>query len=407
LNGTDTNFGEYAVNIKDKTAIVGVGLTDYYRRGQSGAKTHLTLCLEAILKACDDAGIKPQEIDGFASYRDDMNAALVAPALGAKEVRFSNLVWGGGGGGSCAAVGNAAAAIHAGYCDVVAIYHGIRQPAGERFGETFARPPAPGGSGVASGRDFIAPYGLMSPGQMFALMVRRHMHLYGTTSEHLGHVAITQRLHARRNPKALRRDPMTMDDYFNSRMISDPFRLFDYCNENDGAGALILVSAERARDLKQKPAYVMGVAQGGAGGWGNSISQQTMPEEIYATAGHGQLARDLYKMAGVGPEDIDVAELYDHFTGMVLLQLEDYGFCKKGESGPLAASGALRWDSGEIPVNTHGGNLSEVYLHATTHMVEGVKQLRGTSTSQVKDAELVLVTGGPSPVPSSSMILRC
>jgi len=200
---------------------------------------------------------------------------------------------------------------------------------------------------------------------------------------------------------------MTMDDYFNSRMISDPFRLFDYCNENDGAGALILVSAERARDLKQKPAYVMGVAQGGAGGWGNSISQQTMPEEIYATAGHGQLARDLYKMAGVGPEDIDVAELYDHFTGMVLLQLEDYGFCKKGESGPLAASGALRWDSGEIPVNTHGGNLSEVYLHATTHMVEGVKQLRGTSTSQVKDAELVLVTGGPSPVPSSSMILRC
>jgi len=219
-------------------------------------------------------------------------------------------------------------------------------------------------------------------------------------------VAMTQREHARRNPKALRRDPMTLDDYYNSRMISDPFRLFDYCNENDGAGAVIVVSAERAKDMKQKPAYIMAVAQGGAGGWGQSITQQTMPEEIYSTAGHGQLARDLYKMAGVGPGDIDVAELYDHFTGMVLLQLEDYGFCGKGESGPLAAEGGLRWDTGKIPTNTHGGNLSEVYLHATTHIVEGVRQIRGTSTSQVKDVELALVTGGPSPVPSSSMILR-
>lgn len=394
------------MTIKDKTAIVGVGLTDYYRRGQSGIKGHLDLCLEAILKACDDAGINPTEIDGFASYMDEMNSSIVAPALGIPEVRFSNLAWGGGGGGACAAIGNAAAAIEAGFCDVAVVYHGIRQPMGQRFGEVFARAPAPGSTATATGRDFIAPYGLMAPGQMFALIVRRHMHLYGTTSEHLAHVAMTQREHARRNPLAIRRDPMTMEDYFNSRMISDPFRLFDYCNENDGAGALIIVSAERAKDLKQKPAYIMGVAQGGAGGWGNSIGHQTMPEEIYATAGHGQIARDLYKMAGVGPEDIDVAELYDHFSGMVLLQLEDYGFCEKGESGPLAASGGLRWDTGKIPVNTHGGNLSEVYFHGTTHMIEGVRQIRGTSTAQVEDAELALVTAGPSPIPSSAMILR-
>jgi acetyl-CoA acetyltransferase len=316
------------------------------------------------------------------------------------------VVWGGGGGGACAAIGNAAAAIVAGHCNVAAVYHGIRQPPGQRFGEVFARSPTPGGTATAAGRDFIAPYGLMAPGQMFALIVRRHMHLYGTTSEHLAHVAMTQREHARRNPKAIRQDPMTMEDYFNARMISDPFRLFDYCNENDGAGALILVSAERARDLKQKPAYVMAVAQGGAGGWGNSIGHQTMPEAIYATAGHGQIASDLYAMAGVGPNDIDVAELYDHFSGMVLLQLEDYGFCDQGESGALAAAGGLRWDTGKIPVNTHGGNLSEVYLHGTTHMIEGVRQIRGTSTAQVEDAELALVTGGPSPIPSSSMILH-
>ena len=394
------------MSIKDKCAIVGVGLTDYYKRGQSGAKSHLDLCLEAILQACDDAGIRPQEIDGFSSYMDEMNASIVAPALGCPEVRFSNLVWGGGGGGSCAAVGAAAAAIHAGYCEVAVVYHGIRQPSDQRFGEVFARPPGNAGTVSSAGRDFIAPFGLMAPGQMFALMVRRHMHLYGTTTDHLAAVAMTQREHARRNPKALRRDPMTLEDYYASRMISDPFRLFDYCNENDGAGAVIVVSAERARDMKQKPAYIMAVAQGGAGGWGQSITQQTMPDDIYPTAGHGQLARDLYRMAGVGPQDIDVAELYDHFTGMVLLQLEDYGFCGKGESGPLAASGGLRWDTGKIPVNTHGGNLSEVYLHATTHIVEGVRQIRGSSTAQVKDVELALVTGGPSPVPSSSMILR-
>jgi len=394
------------MTIRDKTAIVGIGLTDFYKRGQSGSKTHLHLCLEAILNACDDAGIDPSEIDGFSSYMDEMNAGIVAPALGIPEVRFSNLVWGGGGGGAAAAVGNAAAAIAAGYCDVVAVYHGIRQPTGQRFGQVFARPSTAGTTATPMGRDFIAPYGLMAPGQMFALITRRHMHQYGTTTDHLAAVAITQREHARRNPRALRRDPMTLEDYYNSRMISDPFRLFDYCNENDGAGALIVVSAERARDMKQKPAYIMGVAQGGAGGWGNALGHQTMPEDIYPTAGHGQIARDLYKMAGVGPKDIDVAELYDHFTGMVLLQLEDYGFCGKGESGPMAAEGGLRWDTGIIPTNTHGGNLSEVYFHATTHMVEGVRQIRGTSTAQVKDAEICLVTGGPSPVPSSGMILR-
>lgn len=392
------------MSIKDKCAIAGVGLTDYYKRGQSGAKSHLALCLEAILKACDDAGIKPEEIDGFASYMDEMNASIVAPALGIPEVKFSNLVWGGGGGGAAAAVGNAAAAIAGGVCDVVAVYHGIKQPTDQRFGEAFARTPA--SSAIAAGRDFLAPYGLMAPGQMFSLMMMRHMHLYGTKPEHLGAVAIAHREHAMRNPKALRRDRLTMDDYFNSRMISEPFRLLDYCNENDGAGCVIVVSAERAKDLKQKPAYIMGVAQGGAGAWGQSIMHQTMPEDIYTTAGHGQLARDLYKMAGVGPQDIDCAQFYDHFTGLVLMQLEDYGFCGKGESGPFVESGAIRWDGGSLPVNTHGGNLSEVYLHATTHMVEGVRQIRGTSTSQVKDAELVLVTAGPSPVPSSGMILR-
>ena len=138
----------------------------------------------------------------------------------------------------------------------------------------------------------------------------------------------------------------------------------------------------------------------------SALTEQQMPDEIYATAGHKEVARNLFRMAGVGPEDIDVAELYDHFSGMVLLQLEDYGFCERGESGPYVAEGNIRWPDGKLPVNTHGGNLSEVYLHGTTHMAEAVRQLRGTSTAQVEDAEIALVTAGPSPIPTSSLILR-
>jgi acetyl-CoA acetyltransferase len=232
------------------------------------------------------------------------------------------------------------------------------------------------------------------------------MALYGTKPEHLGAQCISQREHAIRNPKALMRSPMTLEDYFASRMICDPFHLFDCCQENDGAGAVIVVPAERARDFKQRPAYIMGVAQGGSAGWGSWMGQHNQWDEVYPTAGHGLIAKNLYKMAGVGPKDINVVEFYDHFSGMVLLQLEDYQLCGKGESGPFVAEGHTKWNGGSLPVNTHGGNLSEVYLHATTHIVEGVRQIRGISTSQVKDAELCLVTGGPSPVPSSGMILR-
>ncbi len=394
------------MSIKDRTCIAGVGTTDYYKRGQSGDKSALVLCCEAIMAACEDGGIAVEEIDGFSSYADSNSAAIVAPALNIPEVRYSNLVWGGGGGGACAAVANAAAAIVGGFANVVAVYHAIKQPQTGRFGQAFARTGGAYGAGGTPGADFIAPFGLMSPAQMFALIIQRHMYEYGTKPEHLGTVGVTFREHARRNPKALMQAPLTLEDYFASRIIAAPLRLFDCCQENDGAGAVIVVSAERARDLKQRPIYIMAGSQGGHGRWGESITEQQMPDEIYATAGHTEVARNLFRMAGVGPEDIDVAELYDHFSGLVLLQLEDYCFCGRGESGPFVAEGNIRWPDGKLPVNTHGGNLSEVYLHGTTHMVEAVRQLRGTSTAQVEDAELALVTAGPSPVPTSSMILR-
>jgi acetyl-CoA acetyltransferase len=353
--------------------------------------------------ALAESGLDRREIDGFASYSVDSNdPSLLAPALGIPNVNFSNLVFGGGGGGTCGAIANAAAAIIAGLARVVMVYKVITQPPHMRFGAAY------GSAQVAADpmSDFHRPFGLISPVQFFALLLRRHMHRYGTKPRHLAEVAVQTRAHARRNPKALKREPLTIEDHQASRLIADPFRLFDCCQENDGGAVVLVTSAERARDLRQKPIYIMAGAQGGDSLWGQGLTSQNQPEELYTTAGHRHLARRLYEMAGIGPADVDVALFYDHFSGMVLLQLEDYGFCAAGEAGPFVENGGISWEGGRLPVNTHGGNLSEVYLLGMTHVAEAVRQLRGESTSQVDGAEIALVTAGPSNLPTSSLLLR-
>jgi acetyl-CoA acetyltransferase len=201
------------------------------------------------------------------------------------------------------------------------------------------------------------------------------------------------------------RTPMTIDDYFKAPMIADPLCLFDFCLETDGAVAVITTSAERARDLRHPPAYVLASANGGNGRWGQAVGWMGMPEEYFASSGHRPVAARVYEMAGVEPADIDVALLYDHFTPMVLMQLEDYGFCEIGESGPFVAEGNIRWPDGSLPVNTHGGNLSEAYIIGMTHVREAVEQLRGTAVNQVDGASIALVTGGPASIPVSALIL--
>jgi acetyl-CoA acetyltransferase len=200
--------------------------------------------------------------------------------------------------------------------------------------------------------------------------------------------------------------PMTLADHAAAPRIVDPFGLFDCCLETDGANAIVLVAADRARDCRQRPVYVMSGAQGtgpryGSGAW----AMQYMPEEDYATGNTQALAADLWGRAGIGPADVDVAQIYDHYSGMVLLQLEDLGFCKRGEGGPFAASGALAWPDGALPTNTAGGSLSEAYIHGLNHVVEAVKQLRGTAVNQVRDAETCLVASG-SGIPTSALLLR-
>jgi acetyl-CoA acetyltransferase len=233
------------------------------------------------------------------------------------------------------------------------------------------------------------------------------MHLYGTTREHFAEVCISERANAITRPTALRTEALTLDDYFNARMISDPLCLFDYTMESDGAVAVITVAADRAKDLRQPPVYIMGSAHGGTGRWGPALFRYfQIPDDEFASSGHRPVARRVYEMAGITPADVDVALLYDHFSPMVIMQLEDYGFCPIGEGGPFVADGNIRYKTGTIPVNTHGGNLSEAYIIGMTHVREAVEQLRGTAVNQVEDAEIALVTGGPASLPVSASILR-
>jgi acetyl-CoA acetyltransferase len=238
------------------------------------------------------------------------------------------------------------------------------------------------------------------------MLARRHMAQYGTKREHLAEVAISQRANAARRETAIMREPLTMDDYLSARMIADPLCLYDYTLETDGAVAVITTSIERARDLRQPPVHVMASAHGGAGRWGQFMGWFQMPDEIFASSGHRPVAKRAYEMAGIEPADVDVALLYDHFSPMVLMQLEDYGFCPIGESGPFVAEGNIRWPDGRIPVNTHGGHLSEAYIIGMTHIREAVEQLRGVAVNQVEDAEIALTTGGPAALPVSCLILR-
>lgn len=397
--------------LKDRTAVVGVGATPYYRRGRSQPQTITELACKAILAALDDAGLNVDDLDGFAYYSGGFDTSLIAQILGVPEVRFTASLTGGGG-GSAGSVGLAAAAVASGQAEVVVSVMALQQ-ATRRFGAIFAAKQGEDDTGDSPYRpastpqtDFITPSGLVGPGQMFSLLAQRHMHQYGTTREHFAEVAMSTRDNAGRRPTALMRDPLTLDQYMSARLIAEPLCLYDFCLETDGAVAVVTTSAERAADLRHPPVYISGTAHGGSGSWGQAIGWLGMPDGEFASSGHRSVAPRVYEMAGVGPADIDVALLYDHFTPMVLMQLEDYGFCPVGESGPFVADGNIRWKTGTIPVNTHGGNLSEAYIIGMTHVKEAVEQLRGTAVNQVSGAEHALVTGGPASIPTSALILR-
>ncbi len=382
--------------LRGKVAIVGIGETPYYKRGQA-PEPEFKLGLRAILAACQDAGLDPRAIDGFASYSNDRNdPSRFAAALGVRELRFSNMQWGGGGGGGSGAVSNAAAAIAGGLADCVVVYRALAQGQFGRFGQGTRAPAVMGDPAL------WMPYGLLSPAQMFAMRVIRLMHERGIRQEALRAVALASYHHAQQNPRAVMYGrPLSEADYEASRWIVEPFHLYDCCQENDGAAALLLVSAERARDLRQKPAYLLGAVQGseyraGAGSHNN-------PD--YATASFKTLAPRLYAMAGVRPKDVDVVQSYENFTGGVVMSLIEHGFCSYEEANEFLVPKNLLAPDGALPLNTSGGNLAECYMHGLELQVEAVRQIRGTSPNPVPGAQVALVGSGPMVTPASCMIV--
>ena len=378
--------------------IVGIGQTRY-TRWNDDIGSELSLVCEALLAAANDAGLDVSRIDGIASFAGDSSEpSLIQAALGLSELRLSALLWGGGGGGSCGAVDLAAMAVESGRAKYVAVTRSLAQGQTGRYGLYDPN---------WRHASFIHPFGLLAPPQLLALAVRRHMHEYGTTSEQLGAFAVTCRAHAQRNPNAVMRNrPLDIATYLAGRMIADPLRVYDCCLETNGACALIVTTWEHARDLCERPAIILSSIHGSSGGWSSGpLGAHNQPLDRYASIGAAQLASELYAKAGIGPSDLDVAQVYDNFTGAAMMAMEDYRLCERGESGPFVQSGAISWPDGRLPVNTHGGNLSEAYIHGLNHVLEGVRQMRGASTCQVRDAQLCLVTGGPGPAPTSALIL--
>jgi acetyl-CoA acetyltransferase len=396
--------------IRREAAIVGIGQTEY---AKALPGTAWELAIEAILAALADAGIDPKDVDGmcrFAPPFETVSEPQLVRALGIRELTFfaeSPL----GGEALGAVIAHAAAAIKAGLASTVVVYRALSQSKGGRFGRADSR--GPGGAGAVDpnahvvvaeedNRSFAWPYGLMSPGQLFALWARRYAIVGGLTDEDLtqalGSIAITQRRYANNNPNAMMRDrKMDAEDYRNARMISEPLRLFDLCLENDGACAYVVTSAETARTLRGDPVYLLSATQ--------TISPYREPMGIYVTGELLELfpqatAERLFADAGVGRKDIDVAEFYDATSYMPLRSLESYGFVPDGQAWRYVTQTGTGPDS-PLPVNTHGGHLSEAYLHGMNGVLEAVRQLRGTACNQVPDAEIALV-GAPA---GSAMIL--
>jgi len=389
-------MSDYERTIRGRVAIAGIGETKYYKRG-AAADSEFKMGLESVLLACEDAGLPVTEVDGFASFSNDRNdPPRLASALGIRDLKFSNMFWGGGGGGGSGAIGNAAAAVVAGYADYVIVFRALAQGQFGRFGQGSQAPVAAAGAG------FTQPYGLMSPAQTFAMRVTRFMHDHGVRQDALRAVALASYQHAQTNPRAtMFGRPLSEEDYENSRWIVEPFHLFDCCQENDGAAAILVTTPERARDLKQKPAYILSTAQGSD--YRQAATSHNAPD--YATSNFKTVAKRLYNMAGVGPKDVDVLQSYENFTGGVMMSIVEHGFCEPGEVNDFFTLDNFLAPTGKLPLNTSGGNLAECYMHGLELVTEAVKQIRGTSPNQLPNVNVSMVTSGPMVQPVSSMIL--
>ncbi|MGO4457521.1 lipid-transfer protein [Streptomyces sp. M-16] len=373
-----------------RAAIAGIGATEF---SKDSGRSELKLAVEAVHAALDDAGLTPADVDGMVTFTMDTSPEItVAQAAGIGDLSFFSRIHYGGG-AACATVQQAALAVATGVAEVVVCYRAFNERSGRRFGSGVQQR-EPSAEGAALG--WALPWGLLTPASWVAMAAQRYLHAYHLTPEAFGHVAVTGRRHAANNPAAyFHGKPITLADHAASRWIVEPLRLLDCCQETDGGQALVVTTAERARDLRRRPAVITAAAQGA--GRRQEAMTSFYRDDLTGLPEMDVVARQLWRTSGLSPADIDVAVLYDHFSPFVLMQLEEFGFCGPGEAADFVAADAL-------PLNTHGGQLGEAYLHGMNGIAEAVRQLRGTSVNQVTGAGHVLVTAGTG-VPTSGLIL--
>ena len=383
--------------IKDKAAIVGIANTEF---SKNSGRSELQLAAEAVAAALDDAGLKPSDVDGMTTFTlDNTDEIELARAVGIGDLTFYSRVPHGGG-AATGLIHQAVMAVASGMAETVVCYRSLNGRSGHRYSS--------GVSGNILTADAIhwgwyTPYGLMTPASWVAMFTKRYMHLTNCTQDSLFEVAYTMRQHASNNPAALFYDkPFDRAEYDAQKKIVDPFKLYDCCLESDGASAVIITSAERAKDLKQPGVVIKGVGQ--AAGANMESMTSFYRDEIAAIPSMDIAAKAAYEQSGLTADDIDAAVIYDAFSPIVLWQLESWGFCKHGEAHDFVMDGNLRL-GGRLPTNTNGGQLSEAYIHGVNGIVEAAQLIRGRSINQPdKDVNHVLVTSGVG-VPTGGALL--
>jgi acetyl-CoA acetyltransferase len=384
------------MTLSGKAAIAGIGATEFSK--ESG-RSELRLAAEACIAAIKDAGLTPSDVDGLVTFAADGNSEIaVARELGIPELSFFSRVEYGGG-AACGTVAHAAMAVATGQASTVVCYRAFNERSGYRFGQAAVRT-TPNSNGLEF--SWHVPYGFATPAAWVAMQARRYMHEYGATSEDFGRVTVAMRRHAATNPYAwFHERPITLEDHQASRWVVEPLHLLDCCQESDGGVAIVVTGADRARDLAHAPAMISAAAQG-------SGPNQMMMFGYYETdltrlPAMGVVGNALWQRSGLRPRDVQTAILYDHFTPFVLMQLEELGFCERGEARSFVADGGIEL-GGRLPVNPNGGQLGEAYIHGMNGIAEAVRQVRGTSVNQVPEVTHVLVTAGTG-VPTSGLVL--
>ena len=381
-----------------EVAIVGIGATEF---SKASGRSELRLATEAVKAAIADAGITPDQVGVMVTYSSETNPDVdIARALGIGDLTFFSRIHYGGG-AACATIQQAALAVSSGVADYVVCYRAFNERSGNRFGAG-VQGRAPISNAEMAHLGSYMPVGLLTPASWVAMAAQRYMYVTGTTSADLANIAIADRKHAATNPKAwFYEQPITLEDHQASRWIVEPLRLLDCCQETDGAQAIVVTTLERARDLPNAPAVIRAAAQGS--GKGQDMMTSYYRDDLLGLPEMSLVGRQLWETSGLGPDDMDAAILYDHFSPYVLYQLEELGFCAKGEAKDFIKDGRIEL-GGELPINLHGGQLGEAYLHGMNGIAEGVRQVRGSAVNQVEGLKRIVVTAGTG-VPTSGLVL--